>query len=171
MQTESWKVITFAPNYMVSDHGRVMSIFNGKDRILKVRSVGAYLGVQLCFDGAKKNFYVHRLVASHFVANPEMKPEVDHIDRNKYNNLASNLRWSSRSENLCNRKGRGITGYKGVTAAGRIKFRASLFIGNKNLIVGYYDTAEEAAKAYDAKARELYKDFAYLNFPEEITRA
>lgn len=46
--------------------------------------------------------YVHRLVATLFIENPENKPEVDHIDTNKLNNKASNLRWVTRVENMNN---------------------------------------------------------------------
>ena len=45
----------------------------------------------------------HRLIAQHFIPNPDNLSDVDHIDRNKQNNTLSNLRWVSRSENLKNR--------------------------------------------------------------------
>ena len=46
--------------------------------------------------------YVHRMVAELFISNPENKWYVDHIDGNRYNNKATNLRWATPSENRLN---------------------------------------------------------------------
>ena len=49
-----------------------------------------------------RSYQLHRILAKHFVANPENLPEIDHIDRDKTNNSIDNLRWSSRSDNMRN---------------------------------------------------------------------
>ena len=48
-------------------------------------------------------FYVHQLVGGAFVPNPDNKPTIDHIDKNKSNNKASNLRWAAVIEKARNR--------------------------------------------------------------------
>lgn len=54
-----------------------------------------YFSVQLFKNGVGTRFKVHRLVAEAFIPNPENKPTVDHIDRDRRNNDISNLRWAT----------------------------------------------------------------------------
>lgn len=102
----------------------------------------------------------------------------DHIDRNGLNNQRSNLRSCTQAENLMNRRHRKLNsiGYKGVSVFKNrnhgmwknykgLIFRARIGINKKEIGLGYFKTSEEAAKAYDLKAREIYGKFAYLNFP------
>lgn len=95
----SWKTITNYPNYEVSDAGEVRNVVTGKVLEPGLNS-GGYHQVMLC--PGRKNMRVNRLVALHFIENPENKPCVDHIDRDKTNNHVSNLRWATRSENNLN---------------------------------------------------------------------
>ena len=50
-----------------------------------------------------RNYLLHRILAKHFLPNPEDLPEVDHVDRNPLHNTIDNLRWISRSDNARNR--------------------------------------------------------------------
>ena len=50
-----------------------------------------------------ERYFYHRILAKHFIPNPDELPEVDHIDRDKANNSLDNLRWVNRSQNMSNR--------------------------------------------------------------------
>ena len=111
IQDEVWKDIEgYEGLYQVSTCGNVKSLpkvrRNGtgtyiqKERLLKPSNTSTgYKKVELCKDGKRKGFKVHRLVAIAFIPNPDNKPEVNHIDGNKINNNIDNLEWVTSSEN------------------------------------------------------------------------
>ena len=71
-----------------------------KGKVLKTTNNGN--GYQLVFltkDCKRKNFYVHRLVAEHFIENPKGLKEINHKDFNKCNNAVENLEWVTSKEN------------------------------------------------------------------------
>jgi hypothetical protein len=92
--------------------------------------------------------------------------EVDHINGDGLDNRRCNLRLCTRTENARNlRKSKANTsGYKGVSKYFN-KWQARLETNGKQVFVGLFPTIEEAARAYDAKAKELFGEFAGLNFP------
>ena len=101
---EIWKSIKgYEGLYEISNFGRVKSMPKlrmKKEKIMKPSNRGGYLRISLSKDGISKSFYIHRLVAESFIPNLDGKKEVNHIDGNKKNNNASNLEWSTRSENM-----------------------------------------------------------------------
>ena len=99
---------------------------------------------------------MHRIIM-----NAPQEREVDHIDRNGLNNQKNNLRLCTAAENRKNRSSTSRFGYKGVWFNG-CSFTARC--GYKYL--GSFDTAEQAASAYDEIARKNYGEFAYQNFRE-----
>ena len=87
--------------YKVSNYSRVKSFQIGKSVILRpYLNPNGYLYVQLSKFGKSKNFRIHRLVASAFLPNPDNLPDVDHINGDRLNCCASNLRWCTRQENI-----------------------------------------------------------------------
>lgn len=94
---------------------------------------------------------------------------IDHADGNGLNNTRANLRHCTQRENMRNQKHHSDAAapYKGIW---RMKdcdrWAAQIQPKGKRIYLGLYKTAEEAARAYDAKARELFGPFARLNFPE-----
>ena len=101
-ESDRWRNITdYEGIYIVSDNGEVARIRTGKYRLLKPRaSKKGYLKVNLSRNGKMKTVYVHRLVAQHFIDNPNGYDEINHLDENKTNNRASNLEWCSRKHNV-----------------------------------------------------------------------
>jgi len=113
-----------------------------------------------------EHVYLHRSIMERILERVLDRSEiVDHIDNNGLNNLRNNLRIATHEQNLHNgRKHRdGSSQYKGVrwhTRDNRWEARI------KNTFIGYFDSEEKAALAYDKKAVELFGEFSYLNFPE-----
>lgn len=92
---------------------------------------------------------------------------VDHRDNNKLNVQRNNLRTATPTQNNANRPASKVnkqSKYKGVCRnKGCNTWRANIQCGNKKIHIGSYDTEEEAAIAYNAKAKELFGEFAYFN--------
>ena len=92
------KVVGFE-NYEVSNLGKIRNIKSGK--ILKPQpDKDGYLRLGLYENNKKKKLFLHRVLATAFIDNPEGKPQVNHIDENKLNNDLSNLEWCTARENL-----------------------------------------------------------------------
>ncbi len=91
---------------------------------------------------------------------------VDHIDGDGLNNRRNNLRPATDEQNKRNRRisKNNTSGYKGVFLD-RGRWRACIDEHGRRHYLGYFATAEEAARAYDAAAREGHGEFANLNFP------
>jgi hypothetical protein len=87
-------------NYLIYEDGRVYSKI--RKRFLKEQNDKGYNYCALYKDGKPKNKKIHRLVALHYIPNPENKPEVDHINRDKKDNRVENLRWATKCENQQN---------------------------------------------------------------------
>ena len=86
--------------YSAEEDGRIYSHLSKK--YLTPNYNRRYLKFTFCKNGIRKDENVHRLIALTFIPNPENKPTVDHIDKNKHNNAVSNLRWATCAENSAN---------------------------------------------------------------------
>lgn len=101
---EIWKKIKYAENYEVSDLGNIRSLKRGNrlltidyDRLKKTKT-RARPGLSV--NGKLKQYYLHRIVAEHFIDNPNNFPEVNHKDGNYHNNKAENLEWTTKVANM-----------------------------------------------------------------------
>jgi tRNA-binding EMAP/Myf-like protein len=94
---------------------------------------------------------------------------IDHIDKNGLNNQKKNLRITTKQINALNSNKPILnrTGFIGVTEAKNGRFSVKIKANSKDICLGTFDTAEEAARSYDKKAIALFNIHARLNFPEE----
>lgn len=93
-----WKTIQNHPNWEISNIGGLIRNKNTKG----IKSTHVHANEYPCVSLDGKSYLIHRLVAEAFIPNPENKPCVDHIDGNKSNADASNLRWVTYHENNSN---------------------------------------------------------------------
>lgn len=108
---------------------------------------------------------LHRLIM-----NPPKGMMIDHINGDGLDNRRENLRVCTNAENQRNARlsSRNKSGYKGVSWNKRDKkWRSQIQHERKVRHIGYFDCPKEAARAWDAVAKELFGEYANLNFPEE----
>jgi len=92
--------------------------------------------------------------------------EVDHINGDLLDNRRRNLRVCTHSENMRNRKlqRNNTSGYRGVSMVyPSRRFTAQIYDNRRRIHLGTFDTAEDAARAYNAAAMQHYGEFARLN--------
>lgn len=119
---------------------------------------------------SQRTFYAYdgKGGAMHQLILPGVTP-IDHRDGNGLNNQKSNLRGCTHQQNMQNKRlpANNTSGYKGVRWYKRTgRWIAGCKMDGRLYHLGYFDDPIEAAKAYDAKALELFGEFARLNFPE-----
>ena|SRR5690349_21007426 len=117
-----------------------------------------------------ENEFIHRIVMENILQRPlQSDEEIDHIDLDGLNNKRENLRLATRATNNQNRGkfSNNKSGYKGVSwRESHSKWRATIRLNGRQKFLGQFDDVIEAAKAYDTAAKELFGEFAVLNFPE-----
>lgn len=84
--------------YAVTSCGKVWGY--KRKKFLAPRLNNGYLRVVLCKNGARKDFFVQRIVAETFIPNPNNLPQVNHKDENKKNNCVENLEWCDATYNI-----------------------------------------------------------------------
>lgn len=161
---EVWKDIEgFEGQYEISNFGRVKSVsrvvyFIGRnqfgseflahkvcpERILKTYIRGRYEHIGLRKESNNFNFPVHRLVAIHFIENPNGLPIINHKDENPLNNRVDNLEW-------CDTKYNANYGTRNERIAEKLKERPEYYIpvlcyDLENNFVKRYESAEQASK-------------------------
>lgn len=141
----------------------IIKLANGKNLILdddfdlskfKYKPVYNNSGYAWCRTKNPKKF----IMVHHIVLLRIKGYEVDHINGNKLDNRKINLRYATRSQNMLNQKlnKRNKTGFKGVFRTPYNTYRAATRYKNKTVYFGTFDSALEAAMAYDWFMKELH---------------
>ena len=102
----------FVKDYLIYEDGRVWS-----------KKTNMFMSISKCSEGyprvtvKQKLYRIHRLLAIHYIPNPDNLPFVDHINRDRTDNRLCNLRWVSHAENNDNKavKTRAKSGIRGVS--------------------------------------------------------
>jgi hypothetical protein len=113
-------------------------------------------------DGDYRPLRMHRLI----MGQPPNGREVDHINGDGLNNRRSNLRWATRQQNCQNGRPRSNARSKLKGAqwcSSQSKWGAEIKHNGRVKQLGYFQTEQEAAAAYDAAASKAFGEFARLN--------
>lgn len=151
---EQWRPVEgYEELYAVSNFGRVKSLKFGKEKIMKPNKVKGYLQVHLSRNGKVEYFYVHRLVATAFIPNPEGLPEINHKDENPSNNVVTNIEWASRWDNmhygtLYERSAAALTNHPAKSKV----VEASRFSDFREICLRFASTAEAGRNGYAQQA-------------------
>lgn len=126
------------------------------------RKLGFYAVTSVRNGKKTTNFYMHKMVMR-----AGKQQIVDHVNGNMLDNRKCNLRFATKQQNQQNQKRRSnnSTGYKGVWLNKKTgKYVAQIGIENsRSRKLGTFETAEEAARAYNNAALERFGEFAKLN--------
>jgi len=149
-------------NWFVNKQGS--PTYKGPDKFYIVRSVSR--DPDPVSGRKQRNLRLHREI----MKTPKGM-HTDHINGDTLDNRKENLRVCTPAQNSQNRaqSTTNTTGYKGVARSSRHgkPWQGRIIHEGKYIHLGMFIMPEEAARAYDKKAVELWGEFATLNFPEE----
>jgi hypothetical protein len=130
-----------------------------------------------CWDKHTRSYYakrgtwdgsrMHTIAMSRQIMGAAPGEKVDHWNHDTLDNQRENLRKCTNSQNQQNRKSydgktsmfKGVDWHKSTS-----KWHAQIALAGKKMHIGYFTNERSAAMAYDARARELFGEFALTNF-------
>jgi hypothetical protein len=129
------------------------------ENYLKPFERNGYLSVCLVNGKDKKYKTIHRLLAQHFIENPENKTQVNHIDGNKHNNNLENIEWATPSENILHAHKNGLIPKLKHTEEHKLKMSElcknrlkKVFCENENKV---FTNIYEASKFYNINSKSI----------------
>lgn len=117
----------------------------------------------ICKNGKRTNVSMHRVL----LGLTDSKLKCDHINHNTLDNQRHNLRIATHAQNMANRssKNGGTSKFLGVyKVKDSMKWVASIHKKGYRKYLGRFNNEEDAAKAYDNAAMQLYGEFSNLNY-------
>lgn len=148
LKNEKWHIL-LDNAYLISNLGRIYSI--PYKRIMKTR-IDKYGYENVSLKKIKScPMTVHRIIAKHFIPNPENKPQVNHINGIKTDNRIENLEWCTVQENITHSVQNGL---KGTTKGQKRKYRVEQPLRRKEVeeidfngkIINYFESQSDASK-------------------------
>ncbi len=124
---------------------------------------GGYAYTVLRTPGTRRKVFMHGFVIGHVAGKV-----IDHRNHDRLDNRRSNLRHATPQQNASNMRRWGVARYKGTFALrGGARWQARIYVEGSAIHLGTYRVQEDAARAYDAAARQHFGEFACVNFPNE----
>jgi len=161
-----FKILTQDILKTILNYNPETGIFTWKKTLSNVAPVGSIAGTRGKEWGIKinkKKYLSHRLAYLYVYGNIPSNMEIDHINKNPFDNRIVNIRLATRSQNMFNTGKRisNTSGFKGVYwDKSRGNFVALITFNYKLIYLGRFKTAIEAHTAYCEKAKEMHGEFA-----------
>lgn len=152
-----WKdIIGYEGFYKISNLGDVKFLERKvSNRLIKEKfnkihiSKRGYYVTDLRVANIRKTLTIHRLIAIHFIENPNNKSYVNHIDKNPLNNNIENLEWVNNMENVCHSKRFKEYSSKFIGVGWdkyARKWKSQIYHNGKSIHLGNFNSEEEAYK-------------------------
>lgn len=163
METTYKPIAGYEGRYEIGDNGDVVSLLGGERKVLRVGMMSSgYKMVGVRYNGKQKFFSIHRLLALHFIPNPDNKPQVNHKDGNKLNSRLDNLEWVTQSENNRHAYDTGLKTYRPLHYKGKSGFEHNRSMACRCVetgeVFGSYSEAERAKGIGEAGVRWSIKN-------------
>ncbi len=159
-------LITYERLREVLDYSPRTGVFRWKKKTCKKVVVGQAAGCNskgYCVIRVDDILYAAHRLAWLYVTRKWPKNQIDHANCNPMDNRYCNLREATSTQNHYNSRlfKNNTSGFKGVSwHKGNGNWRASIFVNGRNIHLGSFDDADEAAEAYAAAATHYAKEFA-----------